>query len=272
MRLAWREASGGMAAVVLAAFLIAVTAAAAPGPDDHAGSDPTMARMDALWAHRDRNDAMQELVGLGTNALAGNPHSFDAEWRLARAYFWVAYTQPSRVAKKAIARQAMEWADHARTDRPDRVEGHYFYAIAAGEYANTIGAAQAMVEGIAGKVESAALRAYAIDRNYYHGAPGTVLGRYYFMLPWPMRDLARSRRYLEEVVAHHPDALIARDYLADTYYDLGKPEMARTQLTAVLTSDLPPGTDLDLPSPKSLARESMARWFPEAVSGGQPHH
>ena len=223
--------------------------------------------MDGLWAHRDKSDAMQELIAVGTNALAANPHRYGAQWRVARAYFWVAYTQPSRVAKKALARTAMEWADHARTDRPDRVEGHYLFAISAGEYANTIGAAQALVEGLAGKVESAALRAYAIDRDYSNGAPGTVLGRYYFMLPWPMRDLDRSRRYLEEVVARHPGALIARDYLADTYYELGEREQARAQLTFVLANNLMPGTDLDLPAPKTLAREAMERWFPEGGAG-----
>jgi hypothetical protein len=172
-----------------------------------------------------------------------------------------------------MARKAMEWADHARTDRPERVEGHYLFAIAAGEYANTIGAAQALTEGIAGKVESAALRAYAIDRDYSYGAPGTVLGRYYFMLPWPMRDLERSRRYLEEVVARHAGALIARDYLADTYHELGEREMARMQLTFVLAADLAPGTELDLPQPKTLAREAMERWFPEAGGGHEaPSH
>jgi hypothetical protein len=262
----WR--AFGVTRVVLVVSLLAAAVAAAPGgAEDHAGIDAATARMDGLWAHRDKSDAMQELIAVGTNALAANPHRYGAQWRVARAYFWVAYTQPSRVAKKALARTAMEWADHARTDRPDRVEGHYLFAISAGEYANTIGAAQALVEGLAGKVESAALRAYAIDRDYSNGAPGTVLGRYYFMLPWPMRDLDRSRRYLEEVVARHPGALIARDYLADTYYELGEREQARAQLTFVLANNLMPGTDLDLPAPKTLAREAMERWFPEGGAG-----
>jgi hypothetical protein len=254
-------------APVLLVVVLFGAAGAAADRAGHTGIDAATAHMDELWAHRDQSGAMQELVAAGTNALAADPHNFDAEWRLARAYFWVAYTQPSRIAKKGLARTAMEWADHARTDRPDRVEGHYLFAISAGEYANTIGAAQALVEGLAGKVESAALRAYAIDRDYSNGAPGTVLGRYYFMLPWPMRDLERSRHYLEEVVARHSGALIARDYLADTYYELGEREQARAQLTFVLANNLMPGTELDLPAPKTLAREAMERWFPEADSG-----
>ena len=101
-----------------------------------------------------------------TLALAVDPHSYEVQWRMARAYFWVAYTQPSRVAKKALAAKALEWAERAVSEQPDRVEGHYFYAVALGEYASTIGVMQAVVDGVAGKVESAAQRAYAIDRDF----------------------------------------------------------------------------------------------------------
>jgi hypothetical protein len=190
--------------------MVAGLAAGAPSAEDHAGIDAAMARMDGLWAQRDKSDALQELVAVGTNELALDPHSYDAEWRVARAYFWVAYTQPSRVAKKAMARTAMEWADHARTDRPDRVEGHYLFAIAAGEYADTIGAGQALVEGLAGKVESTALRAYAIDRDYSNGLRARCSALLFHAAVADARS-ERSRRYLERSRAlATPGALIAR--------------------------------------------------------------
>jgi len=264
---------GGAASLVLAVCVLASLAAAVSRAGADESADQTVARMDELWARRDANDAMQKLVAAGTQGFEANPGNYEIEWRVARAYFWVAYTQPSRVVKKAMAGKAIEWADRARTHQPDRVEGHYLYAIATGEYANTISDVQAAMEGIAGKVESAALRAYEIDRDYNYGAPGTVLGRYYFMLPWPLRSLERSRRYLEEVVTRHPEVLIARAYLAETYYELGRHNQAREQLAFVLANERPPGTELDLPSPKVLAEESMQRWFPDqpgaSGQGGQ---
>lgn len=226
-------------------------------------ADPMLARMDALWAQRDKSDTLQELVSLGTTAVTNDPGNYEVEWRVSRAYFWVAFTQSNRVVKKAIAAKAMEWADRARTQQPQRVEGHYLYSISVGAYADTIGIMQAIVDGVAGKVETAAERAYEIDRDYYHGAPGTVLGRYYFMLPWPKRDLERSRHYLEEVVTRHPESLIARYYLADTYVELGKRDRAREQLAFILANDVAPGTELDLPAPKPLARDAMQRLFPD---------
>jgi tetratricopeptide (TPR) repeat protein len=218
-------------------------------------------QMDAVWQRRDTSGAIPDLATLGELAHTIDPDSYEVEWRMARGYFWVAYTQGNRVAKKAMAGKAIEAADRARRMRPDRVEGHYFYAISVGESSPTIGIMQAVTDGIAGKFETAATRAYEIDRDYYHGAPPTVLGRYYFMLPWPKRDLELSRRYLEEAVARHPNALIARDYLAETYYELDQREKAREQLAFVLNNDAPPGTELDRPAPKQLAREAMRRWF-----------
>jgi hypothetical protein len=245
---------------LLVAVLVLMAAAAAAEQDS---VDALVAQMDTVWQRRNVHGAIPDLVALGQLAHSIEPDNYEVEWRLARAYFWVAYTQRNRVAKKAMAGRAIESADRARGMRPERVEGHYFYAIAVGEYATTIGIVQALADGIAGKVETAATRAYEIDRDFYHGAPPTVLGRYYFMLPWPKRDLDRSRRYLEETVARHPQALIARDYLAETYFELGERDKAREQLLFVLANDAPPGTELDQPPPKTLAREAMQRWFSE---------
>ena len=262
-----RVASGIAVCLALGAWMGLPATRALAGADGPSASASSVTRMDELWAHRDRPFALQELVALGTAGLATDPGNYELQWRVGRAYFWVAYTQSNRVAKRALAEQAMAWAERARAAEPDRVEGHYVYAVACGAYASAIDLLQAAAAGIAGKLEAAALRAYAINPDYEDGAPGTVLGRYYFQLPWPMRDLNRSRRYLEEVVARHPHKLTARDYLADTYYALGERERARAQLRFVLDSEIPPGSELDVPPPKALAAEALRRWFGETPLG-----
>ena len=76
-----------------------------------------------------------------------------------------------------------------------------------------------------------------------------------------MRDLDKSRRLLEETVARHPDSMIARVYLAETYHELDEDEKAREQLTFVLSNDAMPSRRLDRPVPKVLAQEDMQRWY-----------
>ncbi len=259
-------------AVVLAVcVVVGVGADSARAADGQDSTVALVARIDSLWAKRDAQGAMPEIVSLAANAPASDRQSYEVEWRLARAYFWVAYRQSNRVAKKAVAGKAVEWAERARTQRPDRVEGHYFYAIAVGQYASTIGVMQALMDGVSGRIESSALRAHEIDRDFDHGGPGTVLGRYYFMLPWPKRDLDRSRRYLEDVVGRHSGKLIARAYLAETYYELGEHDKARAQLVFVLASEVEPDAELDRHASKALAQDAMQRWFPAAAAAdGHP--
>lgn len=239
----------------------ALSAIAVGAPQAQQAPDRALARMDELWATRDDSAAMQDAVRAGNELVAADPSNYEAEWRLARAYWWLALTQPNRVGRKALAVKAMEWAERARAHRPDRVEGHYFMAVSVGEYAATIGVMQALVDGVAGKVESGALRANEIDPDYAVGAPAIILGRYYFMLPWPKRDLHRSRGYLETVVKRHPGKLIARQFLAETYYALGERDQAHGQLLLVLNTAPAPDTERDLPAPKPLAEASLREWF-----------
>ncbi|OFV90194.1 MAG: hypothetical protein A3J75_00555 [Acidobacteria bacterium RBG_16_68_9] len=225
--------------VCLAAVLYAVVAPVRGAADD-VGMDILIGRMDRLWAQRETAEALHDLVALGMIALAIDPQSYEATWRLAQAYFWVAHTQPDRLFKKAMAAKASERAQQAVEIQPERVEGRYLYAVAVGEYASTIGIMKAVTEGVAGKIETAALKAYELDRDFDSGAPMMLLGRYYYMLPWPKRDLDRSRRYLEELKSRHPKVLTGRCYLAETYYAQGEKDQARAELDFVAQNGAQP--------------------------------
>jgi len=257
----------GDLATLAVALVLAVLGARTALADQPTGA--VVARMDELWEQREAPNSMPDLMTIGAEGAARAADPYEIEWRLARAYFWVAYTQNNRVTKRGIAGKAVEWADRARVHRADRVEGHYFYAVAIGAYADCIGVMQAVMEGIVSRFETAARRAYEIDRDFEHGAPMTMLGRYYYLLPWPKRDLDRSRRYIEEATRRHPGALIAHVYLADTYFALGERAKAQSELEFALENQPEPGSERDLPPPKPLARAAMQRWFPEAVAAGR---
>lgn len=226
---------------------------------DDTGIGEMIVRMDRLWVERERAGAIQDLVTLGMLAQSIDPQSYEAQWRTARAAFWVARTQTNRFVKKAWAVRAKDLADHAVSMNAQRVEGHYFSAVALGEYATTTGIIKAVREGLVGRIESAALKAYEIDRDFDGGAPMAVLGRFYFVLPWPKRDLPRSRQFLEELRARHPNALTGRYYLAETLHKLGDDPAARTELEFVLANADAAKNDPD--SPDALARTALRDWF-----------
>jgi hypothetical protein len=218
----------------------------------------SIARMDDLWRKRESSEAVRELMEAGTRALESDPRDFETLWRVARAHWWLANTQQNRSFKKALAVKAMELAESAMQVDGTRGEGHYIYAIAIGEYAMCIGISRAVMENVADKVERAMLKAYEIDRDIDDGAPITALGRYYYMLPWPMRDLEKSKRYLEEVKQRHPNVLVARLYLAETYYALGEKDRSRDELEFVVRSQ-PNG--YENAQAKGTAAQRLAEWF-----------
>jgi hypothetical protein len=217
-----------------------------------------VARMDELWQRREDLDSMRRLIQIGERA-ARDREDFEIVWRIARACVFLGSMQENRTLKKALAVKGMEWGRRAIEIEPQRVEGHYFYGNTVGQYGTTIGMITAVTEGIAGKFEASMGKSYAIDRDYDDGGPMIALGRFLYVLPWPKQDLKRSRRYLEEAKQRHPNRLIARLYLADTYYELGKKTKARRELRYILRSDIPPA---DTPMrPHELARQRLQEWF-----------
>ena len=238
-------------------LLLLLSAWAAMAADD--GRDELLRRIDLLRRQRDAQGAVPDMVTLGTLVLAIDPQSYDAQWRLARAYFWIAYTNGAGC--RANCCRARRWSGRTAPARmPPTASRAYFDTLAIANYATKIGTMTAVSEGVAGKMETSAQRTYEIDPDFFHGAPGTVLGRYYFSLPWPLRDLKRSRQYLETVVSRHPESLLARYYLAENYHESGEDALARIQLEYVLSHDPPADTVLERPAPKPLAQEALRKW------------
>ena len=228
---------------------------------DHDGAGDPIARMDELWQGRASSEAVRELIDTGQRALESDPRSFEVTWRIARAHWWLANVQENRTVKKALAVKAMEWGQRARELQTDRVEGHYTYGISVGEYATCIGITRAIMDDIVGKFEGSMTKSYELDPDIDNGGPMTALGRYYFVLPWPKRDLDKSRRLLEQLKERHPDALLGRVYLAETYYESGEKDRARAELEFVIGAEPSPNAWPEQPKPKPIAKEKLAEWF-----------
>jgi hypothetical protein len=233
------------------------------------------AQMDARWTARAWPDLMEDSIAVGQEALRADPQSYDVTWRLARAYWWSGHTSVDQRVTRRNCRQGAEYAETAATLRPDRVEGYYYLAIATGEYAATIGISTALWKGVGPKIEQAALNAYAVDKHFDNGGPMITLGRFYSMLPWPLQDLDKSRRYLEEARDSHPHALVGRFYLAETYYKRRELALAQQELEFVIRAGPAAGTALVSPSAYEQATQRMAQWFygvtPGAIGVARPN-
>lgn len=246
---------------VLAVLLLCSTAVGARG-ENGAVSVAELHRLDYLYDRRTDAGMLDEVIATVQRWLESYPENYDLTWRLARAWSWRGYTTDDPTERQRAAENALAVGRRAMTLAPDRVEGYFTYAIASGVYANAVGVAQAFVRRVGPDFERAMKRAYEIDRHFDDGSPMVALGRYYYELPWPLRDLAQSARLLEEATASHPDSARGHLYLAETYHALDRPLDARREIDAVLHTT---STDAGAAALVQVARRNLQRWYREPM-------
>ena len=146
----------------------------------------------------------KQAVDLYLKAVNENPNSYDATWKCARAhrgYGDEAKKQKAEGWKDICAeygKKGMQYAEKAIKLDPERPEGHYYYGLSVGVYSDGVSVFTALKEGLKDKTQSSFEKTYAINKMYKEGGPMISLGRFWAVLPWPMRDRKKSLIYYRE--------------------------------------------------------------------------
>ncbi len=146
----------------------------------------------------------QKSIPLYTQAALQNPGSFEAHWKTARAhreYAHAAKKQDLADWKKICAEHGklgMQAAQKAIELKPEQPDGHYYYGVNVGIYSDGVSILTALAEGLKDKTQGSFEKAYALDKTYKQGGPMLSLGRFWSVLPWPMRDRQKGLDYFRE--------------------------------------------------------------------------
>ncbi len=262
-----RAASGLAGLWILGTIAVCAPVSAAATVDRTA--DAAIEALDRGWNERNDAAGLDRAIATGTAAFAAYPSSYEIAWRLARLCWRQGDLSTDTAQRRERYDTARRYAETASTLDPNRVEGHCYFALTTGDYGDTIGPIAAAIKRVAATFEREMRRAYAIDRDFDHGSPMLALGRYYFALPWPMRDLGQSRQHLEELKQRHPDVLLGRLYLADTAHALGDNAAARAELEYVLDHEALRDRMVEEGDIQSDARQRLRKWFGEGATAGR---
>jgi tetratricopeptide (TPR) repeat protein len=203
-------------------------AASAPAPAA-APAGPDLGKMDALWLKRWDAGAAKELEALLESAASQQPESPAVLVRLARWKAWVADgAAPER--KKVLGKEIWSLGDRVAKLDPKGADGHYYGALGIGQYSQGVGILSALGEGLEGKFNERLDRALRINASVDDGGAMTLKGRYFFELPWPMRNLEKSAEWLNRCLSKHPHNLRAHLYLAETLLKDGKAQKAKEHI------------------------------------------
>ena len=146
----------------------------------------------------------KQAADLYLKAVNENPDDYEAAWKCARAhreYGDEAKKQNVAGWKDICAeygKKGMQFAEKAIALEPERPEGHYYYGLSVGVYSDGVSVFTALKEGLKDKTQSSFEKTYAINKMYKEGGPMISLGRFWAVLPWPMRDRKKSLEYYRE--------------------------------------------------------------------------
>lgn len=224
--------------------------------------DPRAALVEAsrAWQRRDRPGVIEETLASLEVFRAANPDDYEVHWQIAR--FWHALSLRGDKPQAQTAFSGVTFAERATQLNPKGVEGWFWLASTLGSYAEKSGIVDAVRQGLAGRIEAAALKAVALNPGYDHGAPLVALGQYYYALPWPLQDVERARSYMERAVAAGPKYALNLYFLAEMEWSEGNHAAAKVlfeRIIALGPSDGdPPATRRYQPLAKARLAELAA--------------
>lgn len=220
--------------VSLTAFAQEDAGAAPAAPAATADAASYAAKLDELWKTRDSADAVKANDDVIREGLKAFPSDYEILWRAARIRWWFADGLTEERIKKQTAKEGWNFAKRAVEAKPTGAEAKYFTAINIGAYSQAVGILKALSEGLEGQFVDNLDYAIKNNESFDRYGARTAKGRYYWELPWPKRDLAKSKAELQKSIDKNPEHLRNYYFLADTLLKDGDKKGAQEAINKVL--------------------------------------
>ncbi|HPD20453.1 MAG: tetratricopeptide repeat protein [Desulfomonilia bacterium] len=188
-------------------------------------------------------DAFQKAIDLCTAAADSQPDSFEANWMAARAYRLYADEVKQRQLSgwegicRDYGKKGMGYGEKAIALAPEKVEGYFWYGTCVGSYSDGVSILTALKEGLKDKTQTSLEKAYSIDKMYNEAGPILAVGRFWSVLPWPLKDKKKALTFIEEYHSHYPDKPEGLVYLGEAYLDVKEKDKAKAVLEKAAASD-----------------------------------
>jgi tetratricopeptide (TPR) repeat protein len=169
-------------------------------------------------------------------ALNAKPDSYEAAWKAARSYREYAENAKRQNVSnwkgicKEYGKLGMKFGEKAIALNPNGVEGNFWYGCSVGNYSDGVSIITALKEGLKDKTQKSFEKAYQVNKSYMDGGPIKALGRFWFVLPWPLQDKKQSLKYLQEDQKLFPNDPEGQVYLAELLMKTGSKDEAKALL------------------------------------------
>ena len=205
-------------------------------------ADDALIEADILFVKGDIKSIM-EAIPLYCKAVEANPDNYEANWKCARAHWNYAdkvFQQGLDGWKdicKKYGKDGMKYGEKAIKLASSKIEGNYYYGLCVKSYADGVSIFIALKEGLKGSTQKAFEAAYETDKMYDRGGPIKALGRFWFVLPWPLTDTKSSLRYFEEHQKYFPEDTEGQVWYAEVLIDENMKDRAKPLLEKAAASN-----------------------------------
>lgn len=194
-------------------------------------------------------------VELYAQALAADPQSEEAAWKLSRAWYWVGSHQPDDQALESFDK-AVQAAKQAVASNADSLAAHYWLGVAYGSYGRAKGVMKSI--SLVDPIKEEMAFVIKKDPAYEAGGPYRVLGRLYFKLPGLLGGgTDKAIENLKIAVKHGPQRWLNHIYLAEALIKDGKKDEAKTLLEQVLAGPAEAGLEPEYADWKAEAQKLL---------------
>jgi TRAP transporter T-component len=226
------------------------------------GGDPKaatekLAEAAPLYAQREDLGKARQAVALLREAQLADYGSYEANWRLAQADYYLGDHTPNERERDTAFREGQEAAKSAIRLQSGKPEGHFWLGANYGGSAqyNTL-ANLSSVTDIRTEMEAV----LKIDEGFQFGSAYLGLGQLYLQAPRMLGgDHQKALGYLEKGLPFGPDNAVLRLRLAEAYHLLNRDQDARKQIDYMTTMKLNPAFEAEyrqaIEKAKKLASE-----------------
>lgn len=168
-------------------------------------------RADLLYAEGSM-DNLKQSVTRYKQIAQHHPDSYEAFWKASRSCRVI--TRMAVIGEldnleqigESFGKQGMGLAQKAIALEPEKVEGHFYYAVNVGGYAKGASIWSILSEGLKDKAQKHLKKAYEIDRKYDGFVLLMHIGLYYEVLPWYAgQDKDKALKHYREALRLMPD-------------------------------------------------------------------
>ncbi len=188
-------------------------------------------------------ESSRKALDISLKVVQQQPKSFEANWVVAKAYRMTgdeskrANVPNWKALCKDYGKKGMTYAEKAVAIDPNKVDGHFWYACSVGTYSDGVSILTALKEGLKDKTQTGLETSYKMDKMYNDAGPVLALGRFWSVLPWPLKDKKKAVTYLEEFQKYFPNKPEGQVYLGAAYLDVKEKDKARAVLTKAAASN-----------------------------------